>query len=180
MDKLNWKASLGMKFDDNEISEYIAGVDNMLSSASQYLEDKHYQAKAAIDLLVEPGNETDMTTGLNAMYADMQSKIESLGKDLHAKVNVALEDGVITLDEQAEITNLQNQITDITNQISQAETEASFQSLKVKYSGAPSMRILSQIWLLKSRRTFRRRLSLMTNALEVSLTILICSYRAVL
>ena len=81
MDKLNWKASLGMKFDDNEISEYIAGVDNMLSSASQYLEDKHYQAKAAIDLLVEPGNETDMTTGLNAMYADMQSKIESLGKD---------------------------------------------------------------------------------------------------
>ena len=69
-----------MKFDDNEISEYIAGVDNMLSSASQYLEDKHYQAKAAIDLLVEPGNETDMTTGLNAMYADMQSKIESLGK----------------------------------------------------------------------------------------------------
>lgn len=136
MDKLNWKASLGMKFDDNEISEYIAGVDNMLSSASQYLEDKHYQAKAAIDLLVEPGNETDMTTGLNAMYADMQSKIESLGKDLHAKVNVALEDGVITLDEQAEITNLQNQITDITNQISQAETEASFQSLKIKYSGA--------------------------------------------
>lgn len=136
MDKLNWKASLGMKFDDNEISEYIAGVDNMLSSASQYLEDKHYQAKAAIDLLVEPGNETDMTTGLNAMYADMQSKIESLGKDLHAKVNVALEDGVITLDEQDEITNLQNQITDITNQISQAETEASFQSLKIKYSGA--------------------------------------------
>ena len=136
MDKLNWKASLGMKFDDNEISEYIAGVDNMLSSASQYLEDKHYQAKAAIDLLVEPGNENDMTTGLNAMYADMQSKIESLGKDLHAKVNVALEDGVITLDEQAEITNLQNQITDITNQISQAETEASFQSLKIKYSGA--------------------------------------------
>ena len=136
MDKLNWKASLGMKFDDNEISEYIAGVDNMLSSASQYLEDKHYQAKAAIDLLVEPGNETDMTTGLNAMYADMQSKIESLGKDLHAKVNVALEDGVITLDEQAEITNYRIEITDITNQISQAETEASFQSLKVKYSGA--------------------------------------------
>lgn len=77
-----------------------------------------------------------MTTGLNQMYSDMQSKIESLGSDLKAKVNVALEDGVITLDEQAEITNLQNQIADITNQISQAETEASFQSLKIKYSGA--------------------------------------------
>lgn len=136
MDKLNWKASLGMALDEGDISEYISAVDAMIESSKQYLEDKHYEATAAIDLLIEPGNETDMTTGLNQMYSDMQSKIESLGSDLKAKVNVALEDGVITLDEQAEITNLQNQITDITNQISQAETEASFQSLKIKYSGA--------------------------------------------
>lgn len=136
MDKLNWKASLGMTLDEGDISEYISAVDTMIESSKQYLEDKHYEATAAIDLLIEPGNETDMTTGLNQMYSDMQSKIESLGSDLKAKVNVALEDGVITLDEQAEITNLQNQIADITNQISQAETEASFQSLKIKYSGA--------------------------------------------
>lgn len=135
MDKLNWKASLGMTLDEGDISEYISAVDAMIESSKQYLEDKHYEATAAIDLLIEPGNETDMTTGLNQMYSDMQSKIESLGSDLKAKVNVALEDGVITLDEQAEITNLQNQIADITNQISQAETEASFQSLKIKYSG---------------------------------------------
>lgn len=136
MDKLNWKASLGMTLDEGDISEYISAVDAMIESSKQYLEDKHYEATAAIDLLIEPGNETDMTTGLNQMYSDLQSQIESLGGDLKAKVNVALEDGVITLDEQAEITNLQNQIADITNQISQAETEASFQSLKIKYSGA--------------------------------------------
>ena len=136
MDKLNWKASLGMELDEGDISEYISAVDAMIESSKQYLEDKHYEATAAIDLLVEPGNEIDMTTGLNQMYSDLQSKIETLGGDLKAKVNVALEDGVITLDEQAEITNLQNQIADITNQISQAETEASFQSLKIKYSGA--------------------------------------------
>ena len=136
MDKLNWKASLGMELDGGDISEYISAVDSMIESSKQYLEDKHYEATAAIDLLVEPGNETDMTTGLNQMYSDLQSQIESLGGDLKAKVNVALEDGVITLDEQAEITNLQNQIADIANQISQAETEASFQSLKIKYSGA--------------------------------------------
>lgn len=135
MDKLNWKASLGMELDEGDISEYISAVDAMIESSKQYLEDKHYEATAAIDLLVEPGNETDMTTGLNQMYSDLQSQIESLGGDLKAKVNVALEDGVITLDEQTEITNLQNQIADITNQISQAETEASFQSLKIKYSG---------------------------------------------
>lgn len=136
MDKLNWKASLGMELDEGDMSEYISAVDAMIESSKQYLEDKHYEATAAIDLLIEPGNETDMTSGLNQMYSDLQTKIESLGGDLKAKVNVSLEDGVITLDEQAEIANLQNQIADITNQISQAETEASFQSLKIKYSGA--------------------------------------------
>ena len=136
MDKLNWKASLGMELDEGDMSEYISAVDAMIESSKQYLEDKHYEATAAIDLLIEPGNETDMTSGLNQMYSDLQTKIESLGGDLKAKVNVALEDGVITLDEQAEIANLQNQIADITNQISQAETEASFQSLKIKYSSA--------------------------------------------
>lgn len=136
MDKLNWKASLGMELDEGDMSEYISAVDAMIESSKQYLEDKHYEATAAIDLLIDPGNETDMTSGLNQMYSDLQTKIESLGGDLKAKVNVALEDGVITLDEQAEIANLQNQIADITNQISQAETEASFQSLKIKYSGA--------------------------------------------
>lgn len=136
MDKLNWKASLGMELDEGDMSEYISAVDAMIESSKQYLEDKHYEATAAIDLLIEPGNETDMTSGLNQMYSDLQTKIESLGGNLKAKVNVALEDGVITLDEQAEIANLQNQIADITNQISQAETEASFQSLKIKYSGA--------------------------------------------
>lgn len=136
MKKLNWKASLGLEFDDADTQEYTSGIEALISSASQYLEDKHYEAKAAIDLLVEPGNETDMSTGLNAMYAEMQGKIESLGGELSAKVSVALEDGVITLDEQTEIENLQSQITSITDQITAAETEASFQSLKIKYSGA--------------------------------------------
>lgn len=136
LDRLNWKASLGMTMDSTDMEEYLAGIDGLINNASAYLEDKHYEAKAAIDLLVEPGNETDMFAGLNTMYADMQAKVESLGGELKAKVNVALEDGVITMDEQAEIMNLQSQITDITNQIATAESEASFQSLKIKYSGA--------------------------------------------
>lgn len=78
----------------------------------------------------------DVTTGLNTVYASLQEQINSLGNNLTAKVNVALEDGVITLDEQAEITNLQNQITEITQKVSDIQTEAEFKALKIKYSGA--------------------------------------------
>ena len=92
------------------------------------------------------------------MYSDLQSQIESLGGDLKAKVNVALEDGVITLDEQTEITNLQIKIADITNQISQAETEASFQSLKNQIPpGHHWMLTLSLLWCLKFRQMYRKR-----------------------
>ena len=166
MDKLNWKASLGMKFDEGDIS----AVDSMIESSKQYLEDKHYEATAAINLLIEPGNDVDMISGLNQMYSDLQSKIESIGRDLKAKVNVALEDGVITLDEQAEITNLQNQITEITNQISQAETEASFQSLKIKYSGASLDADSFASLVTEIQANVQEAISQYDEGLEVSLT----------
>lgn len=136
MDKLNWKASLGLKFNDADTQEYLTGVDAMIQSATDYIESKHYEAKTAIDLLIEPNSDVDVTTGLNTVYASLQEQINSLGNDLTAKVNVALEDGVITLDEQAEITNLQNQITEITQKVSDIQTEAEFKALKIKYSGA--------------------------------------------
>ena len=41
MDKLNWKASLGMKFDDTEIQEYVTGIDALIQSATDYVESKH-------------------------------------------------------------------------------------------------------------------------------------------
>lgn len=177
MDKLNWKASLGMELDEGDMSEYISAVDAMIESSKQYLEDKHYEATAAIDLLIEPGNETDMTSGLNQMYSDLQTKIESLGGDLKAKVNVALEDGVITLDEQAEIANLQNQIADITNQISQAETEASFQSLKIKYSGASLDADSFASLVSEIQANVQDAASQYDEALQVSLTNLNLSHR---
>lgn len=136
MDKLNWKASLGLEFDDTDIQEYVNGIDALIQNAADYVESKHYEAKAAIDLLIEPDSDVDMTSGLNAAYAGLQEQIDSLGTQLTAKVNVALEDGVITLDEQEEITNLQNQITEITQKVADIQTEAEFKALKIKYSGA--------------------------------------------
>ena len=136
MDKLNWKASLGLEFGDTDIHEYVNGIDTLIQNAADYVESKHYEAKVAIDLLIEPDSDVDMTSGLNAAYAGLQEQIDSLGSQLTVKVNVALEDGVITLDEQAEITNLQNQITEITQKVADIKTEAEFKALKIKYSGA--------------------------------------------
>lgn len=136
MDKINWKTRLGMTKDEESIAEYQNGIENMITSAQQYVEDQHYQATAAIQLLIKPGSPVDFGTGLNAMYTNLQEQLNSASENLRAKLKIAVEDGVITLDEQAELNNLQKQITDITDQLVNAQAEAGMQAIKIKYSGA--------------------------------------------
>lgn len=150
MNKLNWKASLG-SLDEGEAEQYRMAADSLTQNAIQYLEDKHYEAKMAVDLLVEPGKGASIHTGMNSMYAEMKSQVENAGTELQKVMDVALADGVIStedvvtvniggveyqMDEQSAVTKLQDKITEITNMVSQAETEAGFQSILAKYSGA--------------------------------------------
>lgn len=132
--KQNWKASLGMELDETEKDDYKKAIDNFAKSASQYIEDNHYQATVALKLINGSGADT---TGLDNMYSGMKTQIDDLTAQLSDKVTIALQDGVIQLDEQDEILNLQQQIHDITSKLSSAQEEASLDVLKIKYgSGA--------------------------------------------
>ena len=132
--KQNWKASLGMELDETEKDDYKKAIDNFAKSASQYIEDNHYQATVAPKLINGSGADT---TGLDNMYSGMKTQIDDLTAQLSDKVTIALQDGVIQLDEQDEILSLQQQIQDITSKLSSAQEEASLDVLKIKYgSGA--------------------------------------------
>lgn len=132
--KQNWKASLGMELNETERDDYKKAIDNFAESASQYIEDNHYQATVALKLINGDGADT---TGLDNMYFGMKTQIDDLTAQLSDKVTIALQDGVIQLDEQDEILNLQQQIQDITSKLSSAQEEASLDVLKIKYgSGA--------------------------------------------
>lgn len=132
--KKNWKASLGMELNETERDDYKKAIDNFAESASQYIEDNHYQATVALKLINGDGADT---TGLDNMYSGMKTQIDDLTAQLSDKVTIALQDGVIQLDEQDEILNLQQQIQDITSKLSSAQEEASLDVLKIKYgSGA--------------------------------------------
>lgn len=132
--KQNWKASLSMELNETERDDYKKAIDNFAESASQYIEDNHYQATVALKLINGDGADT---TGLDNMYSGMKTQIDDLTAQLSDKVTIALQDGVIQLDEQDEILNLQQQIQDITSKLSSAQEEASLDVLKIKYgSGA--------------------------------------------
>lgn len=136
LDKLNWKAGLGMKLSDDDIEEYKEAADEMVLEAKEYLESKHYEANVALELLVGEDGAKDMSGSLDSVYSKLQSQLDDLDGKLSKEMNIALKDGVITMDEGKEITNIQSQITDILNKVSEAEEEAKFSSLKIKYGGA--------------------------------------------
>ena len=130
-----WKAGLGVKFNDDEIATIESSFDDYISSAKAFVEDKQYEFTAAVKMLVDIDTEEGKTIieSGNAYFAEIQEKLNNLGEELSTKVEIALEDGVITLDEQAEIINLQKQIEEITSKLADAETEAELELIKIKF-----------------------------------------------
>ena len=136
MEKLNFKASLGTVFDDAGKTEFLNTVDQYTTDIMDSVSNQHYQVKAAVDLLLEPEQSANIMTGVNDYFTQVQSELSGLTADLKAQYNLALEDGVIDVDEQQIISSLQEQINGITGKLNNAKTEAKFEALKVKYSGA--------------------------------------------
>ena len=114
--KENWKVSLGMDLSETDQEEYKGAVESFLNASQAYIEDNHYQATVALRLLA--GGEADIS-GLDRYYSGLRGKLENLGAKLTDQMKISLEDGVITLNEAAELENLQSQISEITGRLTE-------------------------------------------------------------
>lgn len=135
LNKMNWKASLGMELSEDDQESFKSSVEAYISDAKEYVESQQYEVTCAVDLLLDTDSESGkgILKTTDAFYASLQEELNTLGDELSDKVEIALKDGVITLDEQAEITNLQEQIASITQKLAEAETEAEFDLIKLKF-----------------------------------------------
>lgn len=146
--KENWNVNLGIQLSDSDKSNYRSEVDNFVKSAQSYLQEKHYEATLALQLLT---NEEVDVSGLNRFYGGLKGKIETANEELQRVLSEALADGVIStedkisvkiggieyeMDEASAIAKLQKQITDVTDKVAQAQTEAQFQTLQIRYKDA--------------------------------------------
>ena len=145
--KQNWNANLGLKLSEGDQEEYRGAVDNFVSSAQEYIKDSHYEATIAMRILTKGADEK----GLDDMYKGYEEQIDGINEELQRVLSEAMSDGVIStediltvkigdivmeLNEADAIAQLQDQITEITKKVSQADEDAKFESLKIKYGGA--------------------------------------------
>ena len=132
-----WKARVGMNLDADDIESMKTSFDEYINSAKSYVENKHYEFTTAVSLLVDVESEEgkSIIESGNTFYTALQKQLDELGTKLSSTIDISLEDGVITLDEEKEIANLQQQIADITEKVSNAEQQAQIELVKVKFGG---------------------------------------------
>ncbi len=146
--KQNWHVSLGLKLSESDMENYKTAIDTFVSSSQQYVQDSHYEVTVALNLLT---NGRADTTGMDTMYEGYRTQIDETNTELQRVLSEAMADGVIStedimvvtiggveyeLDEASALEKLQEQIIEITDKLSQAEENAAFESLKIKYNGA--------------------------------------------
>lgn len=189
MKKENWRVGLGMELSESEQYNYRQSIDNFVQAAQSYINERHYEATVALNLLTGvPGD----TTGIDSYYNDLKAQVDEINERLAETVDRALEDGVISteapvfldsnkikillpdgtlqLSEADEIASLQNQIAEITSKLSEAEVEASFQALGIKYSGSG---LTAESWAAMQQELAADMESMTAtydNALKVTLT----------
>jgi TP901 family phage tail tape measure protein len=135
MDKLNWKIGTGLKLDESELDEYKASLRDVYTNAKKYVENAHFESTSAIKLLVGEDSKFDFTY-LDNTYKELGTHLDNWNNEYTAAINIALEDNIITGDEQKIIQDIQDKITAITDKVANAEATASLKALKIKYGGA--------------------------------------------
>lgn len=149
MVKLNWKAQMGFIDDEQSISEFQSGIDSLIQNAKSYVEDSHYEATAAINVFLEPGESADGETSvLNTLYEQINTELSGATEKLQKAVDEALGDGKISptdtitievdgieveMNEADAIRTLQDKVTEITDKIANAKHEAKMTQIQVDF-----------------------------------------------
>ena len=149
-DRWLWKASLGVKFNEDEIESIKASFDDYINSAKAYVENKHYEFTASAELLLDLESEEgkSILKDGNAFYSKVQKELNTLDKELNKTLDKVLKDGVISaedkvkikidgveyeLNEQEAVEKLQAEIARITKQIEDAEADAELVIIDLKF-----------------------------------------------
>ncbi|MBR1743207.1 MAG: hypothetical protein IJ733_15325 [Lachnospiraceae bacterium] len=139
LEKANWKAEQnrdsGIKLDDLEKDSYKQVIDDYVSSAQEYLENKHFEATASVNLIMGKKGGKDILSKIDDAYGSMEGSMSKLTKKLSKKVEKALEDGVISAKEEKAIAKLQEKIANISEKVTGAQEQASLESLKIEFGG---------------------------------------------
>lgn len=128
--RIEWERGLGLSFTTTENESYKAEMDSYLGGVEEYLRGKQYETHTAYELLLKPEVVTEFDESVNDAYAEVLKQFSDESIVLKQKVDIALETG-----KWSEVEDSRNKIDKLMERVSGSETEATFEALKIKYTG---------------------------------------------
>lgn len=130
----SWKISAGFGFGSEESESYAGKIEDFVEQTQEYVDAKEYEIHVAASLLFGEGSEKVAES--DASMRELDEQITRYGDYVKRRVAKAMEDGIITDDEDRVIQLAVEQLNRMTTRISEAQTEAHLQAIQLKYGGA--------------------------------------------
>lgn len=133
-DALEWKAKVGISLTEDETSTYKANIETFATNIESALTERTLAAQMLVETFdIKTAEGTSLGAEIEAWAkADLQ-EMSYLSEGLKNLVENALEDGIISVDEQAAIDQLQTKISNIMTGWKAAEAQAEMDMLTQKY-----------------------------------------------
>lgn len=133
-DALEWKASIGMTWEESEVEEYISNIDTFISSSMAELESRTYAATVTVKTMLGGTEEgASLAEQMEAWAVQDELEMQALSEQLSSAVEKAMIDGVLDANEQAAITILQSKMNTILSSWKEADSQAAMDLIDQKY-----------------------------------------------
>ena len=131
---LEWKARVGIQLTEDEQSSYMQNIETFKENIEQALTEQTLAAKMTVNEFdIKMADGSSLGSQIEKWAEQDLGEMQSLSAGLTNLVQTALEDGIIDVDEQAAIDQLQGKINNIMEGWQEAETQAQMDVLTQKY-----------------------------------------------
>lgn len=133
-DALEWKARVGIQLTEDEQSSYMQNIETFKENIEQALTEQTLAAKMTVNEFdIKMADGSSLGSQIEKWAEQDLGEMQSLSAGLTNLVQTALEDGIIDVDEQAAIDQLQGKTNNIMEGWQEAETQAQMDVLTQKY-----------------------------------------------
>ena len=123
--KLNWKVELGLQLNEDEKQSYKDAVESYIKNAQSAMEQEHFAMNLNVQLMTKDDLQGQQVRDqFNKFYSSNEAELEDLGKKLQDAVNTAFDDGLLTIDEEKHIQELQQQMANIQQRMASSDFTA--------------------------------------------------------
>lgn len=137
INKITWKVGTGFELSETDKDALKQSIESMVQESISLVEQSGYTATVSVQALFGTDSKAgeELISGFNAMYAQINGEVETLGRQLGDAYSTALEDGVIDMDEARIINELQGRLARVTAEISQSQFEAKMDRITMEHGG---------------------------------------------